>query len=101
MREYRIKRGYEATSERLEELLKKHFGSFSFEDGYYIVRNFGGLEELKAKVEKNCLLVETKTKIVDNETSLRTLKAYNAFLEDFTGYNAKERQKMLRREVES
>lgn len=101
MREYKIKKGYEATSERLEELLRKHFGNFSFENGYYVVRNFGGIEELKAKIEKKSLLIETKTRVIDNETSVKTLKAYNSFLEEFTGYTAKERQKMLKKEVES
>lgn len=101
MREYKIKKGYEASSSRLEELLRKYFGSISFENGYYIVRNFGGIEELKAKLEKKTLLVETKTKLVDDEASIKTIKTYNAFLEEFTGYSAKERQKMLKKEVES
>lgn len=101
MREYKIKKGYEASNSRLEELLKKYFGNFIFENGYYLVRNFGGIEELKARIEKKALFVETKTKLVDNETSLKTLKAYNGFLEEFTGYTATERQKMLKKEVES
>ncbi|MDK2876890.1 MAG: hypothetical protein PWQ22_1300 [Archaeoglobaceae archaeon] len=101
MREYKIKRGYEASNSRLEELLKKYFGNFTSENGYYIVRNFGSIEEMKLKLENKALFVETKTKLLDNETSLKTLKAYNGFLEEFTGYTAKERQKMLRKEVES
>ncbi|NHW24206.1 MAG: DUF5611 family protein [Archaeoglobales archaeon] len=101
MREYKIKKGYEASNSRLEEILRKYFGNFSFESDYYVVRNFGGIEELRAKVERRILLVETKTKLVDDETALKTLKTYNGFLEEFTGYSAKERQKMLKKEVES
>lgn len=101
MREYKIKKGYDASNSRLEELLRKYFGSFSFENGYYVVRNFGSIEELKAKLEKKSLLIETKTKLIDNETAVKTLKTYNSFLEEFTGYTAKERQKMLKKEVES
>lgn len=101
MREYKIKKGYEVSNSRLEELLRKYFGSFSLEGGYYVVRNFGSIEELKAKIEKKSLFVETKTKIIDDKTSIQTIKTYNSFLEEFTGYSAKERQKMLKKEVES
>ncbi len=101
MREYRIKRGYEASNSRLEELLKKYFGNFTFENGCYVVRGFGGIEEMRAKLERKALFIETKTRIVDEETSIKTIRAYNSFLEEFTGYSAKERQKMLRKEVES
>lgn len=101
MREYKIKKGYKISNERLEELLRKYFGNFSFENGYYVIRDFGGIEELRAKIEKKSLIVETKTRIVDNETALKTIKTYNSFLEDFTGYTASERQKMLKKEVET
>ncbi|MCC6027964.1 MAG: hypothetical protein DSO01_03220 [Archaeoglobi archaeon] len=101
MREYKFKRGYEASDERLEELLRKHFGNFEKEGKFYIVRNFGGIEEMRAKLDGKILLVETRTKLVDDKTALNTIKAYNKFLEELTGYSAKERQKMLKKEVES
>jgi len=85
MREYRIKRGYEASNSRLEELLKKYFGNFTFENGCYVVRGFGGIEEMRAKLERKALFIETKTRIVDEETSIKTIRAYNSFLEEFTG----------------
>ncbi|MEM0351226.1 MAG: DUF5611 family protein, partial [Archaeoglobaceae archaeon] len=92
---------YEPKIERLEEMLKKHFGNFEKIDDFYVVKNFGGIEEMKAKINGKVLLVETKTRIVDDETAVMTLKTYNKFLEELTGYTAKERQKMLRKEVES
>lgn len=101
MRDYKFKRGYKASKERLEEMLEKHFGSFEVEGEFYIVRNFGGIEEMKLKLSDKKLLVETKTRVVDDETALKTIKTYNRFLEELTGYTAKERQKMLRKEVES
>ncbi|MEM1579329.1 MAG: DUF5611 family protein [Archaeoglobaceae archaeon] len=100
MREYKFKRGYEVSERRLAEELQKHFGSFEKEGDFYVVRNFYGIEELKAKIEGKLLLVETKTKIVDDEIAVKTLRAYNEFIESLTGYSAKERQKMLRKEVE-
>ncbi|MCS7121058.1 MAG: DUF5611 family protein [Archaeoglobaceae archaeon] len=98
MREYKLKKA--ATKEELEEVLKKYFGSFEFDGEYYVVKNFGAIEELRMKVEKRKLFVESRTKIVDNESSIKTLKTYNNFLEEFTGYSAKERMKMLMREVD-
>ncbi|MET1125097.1 MAG: DUF5611 family protein [Archaeoglobaceae archaeon] len=101
MREYRFKRGYKATRERLEELVRKHFGSFDVEDDFYVVRDFGAIEVLKMKLDGNRLLVESKTKLTDDETAVKTIKTYNKFLEELTGYTAKERSKMLRKEVEN
>ncbi len=101
MREYKFKRGFQATQERLEEMLKKHFGSFEKDGEFFVVKEFGGIQELRAKIDGKVLLVETKTRLVDNDTALKTIKAYNRFLEELTGYTAKERQKMLRKEVES
>lgn len=100
MREYKFKRGYEISEKRLGEELQKHFGSFEKEGDFYIVKNFYGIEELKAKIEGKLLLIETKTRLVDDETALKTLRVYNKFIESLTGYSAKERQKMLRKEVE-
>lgn len=101
MREYKFKRGFQATQERLEEIIKKHFGKFEKEGDFLVVKDFGGIEELRAKIDGKILLVETKTKLVDDEAALKTIKTYNKFLEELTGYTAKERQKMLRKEVES
>ncbi len=102
MREYKFKRGYPATQERLESLLKKHFGEFRKYNDFYIV-SFGAVEELKIKLEekKKRLLVSTKTKKnVSDDLAVKTIRTYNKFLEELTGYTAKERQKMLRKEVE-
>ncbi len=102
MREYKFKRGYKPTAERLEEMLSKHFGGFERDGEFYVVRNFGGIEELRLKIENKKLYAESKTrKNVDDETALKTIKTYNRFLEELTGYTAKERQKMLKKEAES
>jgi len=100
MREYRFKRGFKPTSERLEEMLKKHFGGFERDGEFYIVRNFKAIEELKLKLENKRLYAESKTKLTDDETAMATIKAYNKFLEELTGYTAKERQKLMKKETE-
>ncbi|MBO8180585.1 MAG: DUF5611 family protein [Archaeoglobus sp.] len=100
MREYRFKRGFKPTAERLEEMLNKHFGGFEFDGEYYLVKNFGAIEVLKLKLENKRLYAESKTKLTDDETALKTLKTYNRFLEELTGYTAKERQKLMKKEAE-
>ncbi|WP_290596404.1 MULTISPECIES: DUF5611 family protein [unclassified Archaeoglobus] len=100
MREYRFKRGFKPTSERLEEMLQKHFNGFEIEGEFYVVRNFGAIEELRLKLENKKLYAESKTKLTDDETAMKTLKTYNKFLEELTGYTAKERQKLMKKEAE-
>ncbi len=100
MREYRFKRGYKPTPERLEEMLEKHFGGFEKDGEFYIVRNFGAIEELRLKLENKRLYAESKTRMVNDETSMKTIKTYNKFLEELTGYTAKERQKLMKKEAE-
>lgn len=100
MREYRFKRGFKPTPERLEEMLKKHFGKFDADGEFYVVKNFGAIEELRLKLENKRLYAESKTKLTDDETAKKTIKTYNKFLEELTGYTAKERQKLMKKEAE-
>ena len=100
MREYRFKRGFKPTKERLEELIRKHFGGFEKDGDVYIVR-FGAIEELRLWIKDKKLYAESKTNPkVPEDVAVKTIKTYNKFLEELTGYTAKERQKMLRKEVE-
>jgi hypothetical protein len=100
MREYRFKRGYKPTNERLEELIKKYFGDFEKDGDVYVVR-FGAIKELRLWIENKKLYAESKTDPnVSEDIAVQTIKTYNKFLEELTGYSAKERAKMLKKEVE-
>jgi len=100
MREYRFKRGYKPTEERLEELIAKHFGGFEKDGDVYVVR-FGAIEELRLWIKNKRLYAESKTNPnVPENVAIQTIKTYNKFLEELTGYTAKERQKQLKKEVE-
>ncbi|AGK61221.1 Uncharacterized protein conserved in archaea [Archaeoglobus sulfaticallidus PM70-1] len=99
MRKYKFKRGYKPTPERLEEHIEKYFGEFKREGEVYITK-FGAIGELRMWFEGKLLCVESKTNPnVAEDIALNTLKTYNRFLEDLTGYTAKERQKMLKKEI--
>ncbi len=100
MREYQFKRGFKPNEERLEEAIKKYFGDFRREGDTYIV-SYGAIEELKLKIQSKKLIVESKTNpAVSNDVATDTLKTYNRFLEELTGYTARERQKRLKKSIE-
>ncbi len=99
MRKYKFKRGFKPTKERLEEQINIHFGDFEKDGDVYVVR-YGAIEELRLWFDGKLLCVESKTNPkVDPSTAAETLRTYNRFLEELTGYTAKERQKMLKKEV--
>ena len=100
MRKYKFKRGFKPTPERLEEQINLHFGEFEKDGDVYVVR-YGAIEELKLWFDEKLLCVESKTNPkVEPEIASETLRTYNRFLEELTGYTAKERQKMLKKEME-
>ncbi len=95
MREYKFKRGFKASEERLEELLRKFFGEFKKEGDEYVV-SYKAIEEMRLKIVNRKLIVESRTNAnVDDRTALETIKTYNRFLDELTGYTAKERKKHL------
>jgi len=101
MREYKFKRGFKPDEDRLVDMLKRHFGGFEKDGKFYVVR-FGAIEEMRVWIEKKKLYVDMRTNPrVSDEVATKTLKAYNRFLEELTGYTAKERARMMRKEVES
>ncbi len=100
MRAYPFKRGFKPSEERLVEMIEKHFGEFKKDGEYYIV-SFGAIEELKMKLDGKKLLAETKTNPkAPEDVAVETIKRYNKFLHELTGYSAKERQKLMKKEVE-
>jgi len=56
---------------------------------------------LRLWIENKKLLAESKTNPnVSDDVAMKTIKTYNKFLEELTGYTAKERQKRMKKEVE-
>ena len=101
MREYRFKRGFKPTQERLEEMIVKYFGGFK-KDGDICVVRYKAIEEMKLWLDGKILKVESRTNPnVDDAAALETLKIYNRFLDELTGYTAKERKKHMMKDVES
>ncbi len=91
MRKYPCKK--EVTEQQLESKMKEFFGKVVKENGRY-VSSYSKSFELTAEVTgRKEISVETKTS--PGEDQEKIVKLYNQFLEDVTGYSAKERKKLI------
>jgi hypothetical protein len=98
MQDYDIKRGhhYELTDRGLDNIIREIFGSVETE-GEYFVTTYGGLKKLSVRMKsKTVLEVETvMDPTVDPEAAGSTVRLYNDFLLQATGFTAKERKKRM------
>lgn len=95
MQKYEIRRGQEGElkGSGLRTLVQSVFGEAGEEQGK-VVSSFGALGKLTAWLDGKSLCVETQMKTdVPNDVAAETIKRYNAFLEQATGFTAKERGK--------
>ncbi len=91
MRSYSIKKSVKLDTEKLETILKTIFGSYRKENDKYIV-SYKALSKIEIVLKDNKLLIETESN--NNKDGYEdTIKKYNQFLEQATGYTAKERSK--------
>jgi hypothetical protein len=95
MREYELKRGVAKSLEGggLRAIAHQTFADVS-EEGNRITVSFGAIEKMTAWTDGKKLFVDTVMKAgVPDHVATETIKAYNSFLEQATGYTAKERSK--------
>ena len=78
-------------NERIDGLMRKHFGSFDMLDGRYHTKVESA--EFFFEIAGKKLLVESRSSKGGN--GLKALRIYNSFIEELTGYDAKERRKKL------
>lgn len=98
MQDYDIKRGhhYQLEDRGLDNIISDIFGSVETE-GDHFTTSFGGLKKLRCRmVSKKVLEVETvMDPSVDPEVAGDTVRRYNDFLLQATGFTAKERKKRM------
>jgi hypothetical protein len=83
--------------DQLLALCRARFGSGEVE-GADVVATFGALRGLKVRGENKTLRVEVAMDPkVSEDVARETVQRYNQFLEEATGYSAKERAKRLRK----
>jgi hypothetical protein len=85
------------TPENLEKILTSHFGNVAG-SGPVRSASYGALSRLSVQAAGREVEVDvTMNPQVPEEVARATIARYNAFLEEVTGYTAKERAKRLRK----
>ncbi len=91
MRSYPCKK--EITPEIIKESAKRIMGNYE-ESGDFIIIRFPPIEEIKIRI-KGKKEIEVETRNGTGGDINVAIKKYNEFIEDVTGYSAKERKKLL------
>ena len=87
--------------EALALIARTHFEGVRTEGGA-VVASWGAIQQLSARPEKRELVVDlTMNPKVPEGIAAETIARYNRFLEEATGYGAKERAKRLRKSAQS
>ena len=100
--EYDIRKGHYASIEgdKLREIISSVFGSVKAE-GDELVSSFGAITRLEVKVLSKTSMDVTSTtdKTASIEMQTETVKRWNIFLEQATGFTSKERSKRLQKKA--
>jgi len=100
--EYDIRKGHYASieGEKLKEIVSSVFVNAKVE-GDKIVSSFGAITRLEVKVlSKNTMdITSTTDKTASIDAQTETVKQWNKFLEQATGFTSKERSKRLQKKA--
>jgi hypothetical protein len=101
IQEYSFKRGFSQDTGRIRSLLEKNFAAEIKEDNGKLTLSSGAFKQLTVWVDNKKLCVGTEyNKDVKDDVILDTNKRYRVFLEEATGYTAKERLAKAKKEVQ-
>ena len=82
---------------RIAEIARVHFATVE-QGPAEVEATYGAIERLAVRPDGRALAVEVRTNPkVDAAVARETIGRYNRFLEEVTGYSAKERAKRLRK----
>jgi len=96
-----LKRGFSPDIGRIRSLLEKNFPAEVKEDNGKLALNYGAFKKLTVWLDNKKLSVDTESsKDAKDEAILDTNKRYRVFLEEATGYTAKERLAKAKKEVQ-
>ncbi len=100
---YDVKRGHfkNIEGDQLKELIEEKFGKAEEKEDKLIIQDVGAISHLEVWTEgRTGLWVDLEMNPdVDNETASSTIKKWNDFLEEATGFNAKERKKRAKKKA--
>lgn len=99
--EYTFKRGYTPDMDRIEEILKEIFSEGISRNGERITLSYGALKSCQIWIEKKKLNVVTESLPgAPDDMIMDTNRRFRKFLEKATGYTARQRVQMAKREVQ-
>jgi hypothetical protein len=98
--DYSFKRGFKPDLERIQKALEEEFPSeIKQEDGKLLLR-YGALKSICVSITGKKLTVTTESVIgADDIVAMDTNKRFRNFLEKATGYTAKQRLQMAKKEA--
>jgi hypothetical protein len=99
--EYTLKRGFRPDIERIKSVLGAEFPSQIRQEGEKLTLSYGALKSIEVWIEGKKLAVVTESASdPTDELALETNKRFRNFLEKATGYTAKQRLQMAKKEVQ-
>lgn len=100
IQEYSFKRGFSQDMGRIRSVLEKNFPAEIKEDDGKYTLSYGAFKRLTLWLDnkKLCVKTESSSEVMD-EVILDTNKRYRVFLEEVTGYSAKEMLAKAKKEV--
>lgn len=99
--EYTFKRGYTPDIDRIEGILKEIFSSEIIRNGDRITLSYGALKSCQIWIEKKKLNVITESiPGAPDDLIMDTNRRFRKFLEKATGYTAKQRVQMAKKEAQ-
>jgi hypothetical protein len=98
--EYKLKRGFSPDINRIRKALEEEFPGRIEQRGERLSLSYGALKRIDVWVDAKQLNVTTESQPgVDDQIALDTNRRFRSFLEKATGYTAKQRLQMAKREV--
>jgi hypothetical protein len=100
MQQYKFKRGFSRDRDRILAVLRECFPVNVEEREGKFMLSYGALNQMQVWIAEDKLCVETKSNLnADSATILDTNKRFRVFLEKATGYTAKQRVELAKKEV--
>jgi hypothetical protein len=98
--EYKLKRGFSPDINRIRKALEEEFPGRIEQQESRLSLSYGALKRIDVWVETKQVNVTTESQPgVDDQITLDTNRRFRNFLEKATGYTAKQRLQMAKKEV--
>jgi hypothetical protein len=99
--EYTTKRGFKPDLERIKDVVETEFPSEVRQEEQKLLLSYGALKRIEVWIEGKKLAVVTESAPeIGDDLVLDTNKRFRNFLEKATGYMAKQRLQMAKKEVQ-